>query len=164
MAAAQHFFLSEIRHHPVYHYEGHRIGVLAVVVVQQQQKDCGQVLGLVVTVGTIRVFVPAIGLTALTPERVELAYSTIDLAEYTRSNNDVLLVEDILDHSIVDHVSRGSVIIYDVQLTQTLDGWACTGFDVRHPLWPRLSRRNRSIRDWRDFEPLTLAGDDTAGT
>lgn len=160
MAATQILFLSEIRHNPVFHYEGHRIGVLADVVVRPQLKDCGQVLGLVVTVGSIGVFIPATGLTALTPQRVELAYTTVEFGEYIRRSNEVLLVEEVLGRSFVDHVGGGSVIIYDVQLTQTLDGWACTGFDLRRPGWLRRSGRKRVIRDWRDFEPLTLEGDD----
>lgn len=160
MAATQNLYLSEIRHSPVFHYEGHRIGVLADVVVRPKLKDCGQVVGLVVTVGSIGVFIPATGLTALTPQRVELAYTTVEFGEYTRGSNEVLLVEDVLGRSFVDHVGGGSVIIYDVQLTQTLDGWACTGFDLRRPSWIERRRRKRVIRHWRDFEPLTLEGND----
>lgn len=160
MAETQNLYLSEIRRNPVFHYEGHRIGVLADVVVRPQLKDCGQVVGLVVTVGSIGVFIPATGLTALTPQRVELAYTTVDFGEYRRRSNEVLLVEDVLGRSFVDHAGGGSAIIYDVQLTQTLDGWACTGFDLRRPSWLRRSGRKRAIRDWRDFEPLTLEGED----
>lgn len=162
MDAARNFFLSEILGHPVHHYEGHRVGVLADVVAREQPKDYGRLLGLVVAVGSIGVFVPATGLTALTPERVELAYSTIELGEYSRSSNEVLLVQDVLDHSLVDHKRGGSAIVHDVQLTQTLDGWACTGLDVRRPGRLMSSGRNGFIRDWRDFEPLTFA-DDLAG-
>lgn len=159
MAETQNLYLSEIRDSPVFHYEGHRIGVLADVVVRPQLKEYGQVLGLVVTVGSIGVFIPATGLTALTPQRVELAYTTVEFGEYTRGSNEVLLVEDVLERSFVDHAGGGSAIIYDVQLTQTLDGWACTGLDLRRPSWLKRSRRKRVIRHWRDFEPLTLEGD-----
>jgi CBS domain-containing protein/sporulation protein YlmC with PRC-barrel domain len=148
--------LSALLRQPVTDSDAHRMGTLADLIVRLRHGDYPLVTGLVVAVGNTRVFVSAHDLAALTPERIELGVSTVDVREFRRREGEVLLSEDVLGHRLID-VSRAAFVkAYDVQLTPVLDGWAATGLDVHRRRWLSLGPRHATHppRDWKDFEPL----------
>lgn len=148
--------LSALLRQPVTDSDGHRMGTLADLIVRLRPDDYPLVTGLVVAVGNTRVFVSAHDLAALTPERIELGVSTVDLREFRRREGEVLLSEDVLGHRLID-VSRAAFVkAYDIQLAPVLDGWAATGLDVHRRRWLSLGPRHaaHAPRDWKDFEPL----------
>ena len=151
--------LSALLRKPVTDEHGHRIGVLADVIVRLRHGDYPLVTGLVVAVGStsrVLVFMSAAHLAELTPERIHLRVSTGDMGEFQRREGEVLLREDVLGHRLID-LSRVTLVkAYDVQLTQVPDGWAVTGLDVHRRRWLGLGPRHaaHSPRDWLDFEPL----------
>lgn len=148
--------LSVLLRQPVTDSEGHRMGGLADLIVRLRRDDYPLVTGLVVAVGNTRIFVSAADLAALTPERIQLAVSTVDVREFRRREGEVLLREDVLGHRLIDLSRVAFVKAYDVQLTQVLDGWAVTGLDVHRRRWLGLGPRHavHPPRDWMDFEPL----------
>ncbi|MGN6406366.1 magnesium transporter MgtE N-terminal domain-containing protein [Sinomonas sp.] len=148
--------LSVLLRQPVTDSDGHRMGTLADLIVRLREDDYPLVTGLVVAVGSTRVFVSAVDLAALTPERIQLAVSTVDLREFRRREGEVLLSEDVLGHRLIDVSRVAFVKAYDVQLSPVLDGWAATGLDVHRRRWLSLGPRHSAHppRDWKDFEPL----------
>ena len=154
--ATQTLSLSTILRHPVTDSEGLRMGTLADVIIRLRPDDYPLVTGLVVAVGGAHVFVSAADLAALTPERVELGNTSVNLGEFHRREGEVLLSNDVLGHRLIDLARITFVKAYDVQLTQVLDGWAVTGIDVHRRRWLGLGTRHAAhpTRDWQDFEPL----------
>ncbi|WP_336854082.1 magnesium transporter MgtE N-terminal domain-containing protein [Sinomonas albida] len=154
--ATQTLSLSTILRHPVTDSEGLRMGTLADVIIRLRPDDYPLVTGLVVAVGGAHVFVSAADLAALTPERVELGNTSVNLGEFHRREGEVLLSNDVLGHRLIDLARITFVKAYDVQLTQVLDGWAVTGIDVHRRRWLGLGTRHsgHQTRDWLDFEPL----------
>ncbi|WP_136611452.1 magnesium transporter MgtE N-terminal domain-containing protein [Sinomonas albida] len=154
--ATQTLSLSTILRHPVTDSEGLRMGTLADVIIRLRPDDYPLVTGLVVAVGGAHVFVSAADLAALTPERVELGNTSVNLGEFHRREGEVLLSNDVLGHRLIDLARITFVKAYDVQLTQVLDGWAVTGIDVHRRRWLGLGTRHSAhqTRDWLDFEPL----------
>ena len=148
--------LSVLLRQPVTDSDGHRMGALADLIVRLRQDDYPLVTGLVVAIGNTRIFVSAADLAALTPERVQLAVSSVDVREFARREGEVLLSEDVLGHRLIDLSRVAFVKAYDVQLTQVLDGWAATGLDVHRRRWLGFGPRHAAHppRDWKDFEPL----------
>ncbi|WP_138444176.1 magnesium transporter MgtE N-terminal domain-containing protein [Sinomonas susongensis] len=148
--------LSALLRQPVTDSDGHRMGTLADLIVRLRDDDYPLVTGLVVAVGSTRVFVSAADLAALGPEQVRLAVSTVDVREFRRREGEVLLSEDVLGHRLID-VSRAAFVkAYDIELTPVLDGWAATGLDVHRRRWLAVGPRHAAHppRDWKDFEPL----------
>ncbi|GHG59181.1 hypothetical protein GCM10012320_33180 [Sinomonas cellulolyticus] len=154
--ATQPLSLSTLLRLPVHDSDGHRMGTLADVIVRLGDTDYPIVTGLVVAVGGTRTFVSSADLEALTPERVELSSSTVDVREFARREGEVLLSEDVLGHRLIDLARVAFVKAYDIQLTQVLEGWAATGLDVHRRRWLGLGPRHAShdVRDWLEFEPL----------
>ncbi|WP_415856731.1 magnesium transporter MgtE N-terminal domain-containing protein [Sinomonas sp. G460-2] len=154
--ATQTLSLSTILRHPVTDSEGLRMGTLADVIIRLRENNYPLVTGLVVAVGGARVFVSAADLAALTPERVDLGSTSVNLGEFTRREGEVLLSEDVLGHRLIDLSRVAFVKAYDVKLTQVLDGWTVTGLDVHRRRWLGLGPRHAAhdVRDWQDFEPL----------
>ncbi|GAB2767104.1 magnesium transporter MgtE N-terminal domain-containing protein [Sinomonas soli] len=155
-APAASLFLSTLLRQSVTDSEGHRMGVLADLIVRLRHGDYPLVTGLVVAVGGTRAFVTAADLAALEPGRVQLAVSTVDLREFRRREGEVLLSEDVLGHRLIDVTRAAFVRAYDIQLSPVLDGWAATGVDVHRRRWLSLGPRHaaHAPRDWKDFEPL----------
>jgi CBS domain-containing protein len=148
--------LSVLLRQPVTDSEGHRMGTLSDLIVRLRGDDYPLVTGLVVAVGSTRVFVSVADLAALTPERVQLGVSSVDVREFRRREGEVLLSEDVLGHRLIDVSRVAFVKAYDVQLSPVLDGWAATGLDVHRRRWLGLGPRHAAHqpRDWKDFEPL----------
>ncbi|MDQ4491685.1 CBS domain-containing protein [Sinomonas sp. ASV486] len=148
--------LSALLRQPVTDSDGRRMGALADLIVHLRHDGYPRVTGLVLAVGSARVFVSAADLAALAPERVQLAVSSVDVREFRRREGEVLLSEDVLGHRLIDLSRVAFVKAYDVQLTQVLDGWAATGLDVHRRRWLSLGPRHAAHppRDWKDFEPL----------
>ncbi|BCT78286.1 hypothetical protein SCMU_41280 [Sinomonas cyclohexanicum] len=154
--APQNLSLSAVLRHPVTDSDGHRMGALADVIVRLRDSDYPLVTGLVMAVGATRTFVSSADLASLTPERVEVSRSTVDVREFARREGEVLLSEDVLGHRLIDLSRIAFVKAYDVQLSEVLDGWAATGLDVHRRRWLGLGPRHAAhpARDWLEFEPL----------
>ncbi len=92
--------------------------------------------GLVVRVGGLRghqVFVPWESVRVLSPERVSLASSRLDLRPFARRDGELLVAHDVLDRQVVDVAGRRVVRVNDVQLApdpRSPGGWRVAAADV----------------------------------
>jgi hypothetical protein len=148
--------LSTILRQPVTRGDGHFPSALADIVVRLGGGDYPLVTGIVVTVGGARAFAPASDLTTLEPGRVRLAASAVDLHEFHRREDEVLLSEDVMGHRLIDTTLGAIVRAYDVRLSPTVDGWRAVGLDVhrRRRLADIARHADHPPRDWKDFDPL----------
>lgn len=149
--------LSTILRQPVTRRDGHSAGILADVVVRLRGGDYPLMTGIVVTVGGTRAFAPASDLTALAAGRVRLAASPVDLHEFHRREDEVLLSEDVMGHRLIDVTVGAIVRAYDVCLAPDADGgWRTVGLDVhrRRRLADVARHAEHAPRDWKDFDPL----------
>ena len=154
-AAPSVFFLTLLKH-AVIDAKGQSLGELADVIVELRGDGYPLVIGLAARVGSVTVFVPVSRVIAIDTERIELRSAKLDLRPFARRDGEVLLRADVLGHRLID-VDRASLVrAYDVELTQTPEGWIVTGLDVHRRRLIHLGARHERhpMRDWRSFEAL----------
>jgi CBS domain-containing protein len=88
------------------------------------------VKGIVVRVGRRKVFVPAEQLQRFGPEEVRLSSARLDLVEIQRRAGEILLVEDVLDHQLVDVNGARVVRAADLYLLPTEGRIRLVGVDA----------------------------------
>ncbi|MGH9302003.1 MAG: PRC-barrel domain-containing protein, partial [Acidimicrobiales bacterium] len=102
---------------------GEGIGKVDDVVVRLRGGDYPVVIGLVAKVGGRRVFLPISRMGELSEARVALAKPKVDMRGFERRDGEVLLREDILGHRLIDVAEAELVKAWDIELTQTEEGW-----------------------------------------
>jgi CBS domain-containing protein len=120
------------------------------------------VTGLVVKVGRRLAFVDASVIDELAPQGVRLRHARIDLQDFARREQEVLLARDVLDHQLVDVDGVQVVRASDLYLAQVLGRFRLVGVDVSlQSLLRRLGPRRLRARptpdrviDWAAIELL----------
>ncbi|MBT1004039.1 CBS domain-containing protein [Paenarthrobacter sp. DKR-5] len=148
--------LSALLRRPVIDAKDNRIGTLTDLIVRLRDHSSPLLTGLVLGVGDSRVYVPMAEITAIEPARVRLRTARLDLRAFQRREGEVLLKEDVRGHRLVDTEQTSLVRAYDIQLSDTAEGWAVTGLDVHKRSWLHLNRNHEghTIRGWTSFLPL----------
>lgn len=148
--------LSALLRRPVLDTKGNQIGTLADAIVRLEEGNYPRLTGLVVAVGSNRVFAPLEKLSGIEPGGIRLRTATLDLRPFSRREGEVLLKEDVLGHRLIDTDHTIMVKAYDIELNGTATGWTATGLDVHKPRWFALNRRHDThpFLDWNRFLPL----------
>lgn len=134
---------------PVVNTAGDEAGRLVDVVVAGGG-DYPPVIGLVVRIGRRHVWIRARQVAKLGPDEVRLSSARLDLDDYLRRPGEIRLIEDVLDHQLVDVDGARVVRAADLYLVHTPNGIRLVGVDVG---FRTLLRRVRSTRALRHPEP-----------
>lgn len=127
------------------------------VIVRLRGSDYPVVNGMVASVGGRRVFLPIDRVAGLQDGKVKLTAAVLNLQSFERRNGEVLLKEDILGHRLIDVAHADLVKAWDIELTQTGEGWVLSSLDTRRParLFGLIRQGSGQPReDWASFEPL----------
>ena len=163
--------LASLLGRPVLASNGTRVGRVSDVVVNWEAGTIHpRVSGVLATVGKDVVFVDA-SQVALGQTKVDLLSTEILAAHPVRSEGDIALARDVLDHQLVDIEGVQVVRAADVYLTRLSDGWELAGVDVG--FWS-LARRvlvrrrecpppHRAI-DWADLQTFVPSEASAAST
>ena len=100
------------------------------VIVKLRDDQYPLLWGLVIRIGTSRIFVPMSDVTSIEATSIRLPGARLDLRPFTRRDGEVLLKEDVLGHRLIDIAHSALVKAYDIRLKATPEGWAATGLDV----------------------------------
>ena len=155
-ASAPTVLLSTLLKHAVIDAKGESVGELADAIIALRGADYPLLTGIAAKIGAVTVFVPISRVIGIDADRIELRSAKLDLRPFARRDGEVLLRADVLGHRLID-VDRALLVrAYDVQLTQTGEGWIVTGLDVHKRRLVHLGARHERhpIRDWRSFEAL----------
>ncbi|MDQ2754413.1 MAG: CBS domain-containing protein [Actinomycetota bacterium] len=136
---------------------GEGVGKVDDVIVRLRGGEYPLVTGLVAKVGGRGVFIPIKRVAELSEQRAALARAKVDLRSFERRDGEVLLREDILGHRLIDVADAELVRAWDLELTQSDEGWVLTSLDTRRPsrLFGLLRQSaGNPAQDWKAFEPL----------
>ncbi len=115
---------------PVRDRDGRDVGRLVDVVVRWDRGAYPQVFGIVVKVGFRRAFLHAVDLAGLARREVTVATTRVDLRDFERRPGESLLVQDLLDHQLVDMDGARVVRAADLYLALLGHRYWVVGVDV----------------------------------
>src|SRR5579872_2299497 len=151
--------LSSIAGSPLTDSEGERLGRVTDVVARLDVGDSlPPVVGLKARIGGREMFVPASRIAALGPAAARTATTKLNLAQFERRPGEVLLREDVLNHSLINVDTAKLVTAREVDLICDDGVWRVAGIDptVRARLRRLLPRRMRTHQEEHDkFVPWT---------
>jgi CBS domain-containing protein len=143
---------------------GERLGKVEDVVVRLDEgQSLPQVIGLKARIGGRDLFVPIDRIERLGPDRVTTATTKLNLAQFERRPGELLLRQDVLDHSLINVATAKLVRAHEVELVCDDGAWRVAGIDpsLRPRLWRFLPRRFRGhdtehqqFVAWSDIEPF----------
>jgi CBS domain-containing protein/sporulation protein YlmC with PRC-barrel domain len=157
--------LSSLAGSPLLDSAGERLGKVEDVVARLDAGDgLPPVIGLTARIGGRVLFVPIDRIEQLGPYSVRTSTTKLNLAQFERRPGEVLLREDVLDHSLINVDAARLVKAREVELVHDDAGtWRVAGIDpsLRPRLWRLLPRRFRGhdsehtqFVPWRDIEPF----------
>ncbi|EQD32838.1 MgtE intracellular region, partial [mine drainage metagenome] len=147
---------------------GGDIGVLVDIVARWSPEiDYPPITGLIVRVGRQRTFVDIDKVEIFETKSIALRSSKVDLRDFSKRNNEVLLMEEILDHQLVDVEGIQVIRASELYLANALGKLRLVGVEVgvnalfRRMAPQRIRARANPIRviDWSDV----AAFDETSG-
>ena len=156
--------LSSLAGSPLLDSAGERLGRVQDVIARF--RDSGAlppVIGLKARIGGRDSFVPIDRVERLEPVAARLSTTKINLAQFERRPDEVLLRADILGRSLIDVKSARLVTAHEVELLCDNGTWRLEGIDPSfgarlRRLLPRRFRvhrgEHRQFVDWADLEPL----------
>jgi CBS domain-containing protein len=121
------------------------------------------VLGLKARIGGRDTFLPIERAEQLGPDTVRTNTTVLNLAQFERRPNELLLVADVLDHSLINVATARLMKAREVELVCEDGAWRVVGIDpsFRPRLWRFLPRRfrghdteHREFIPWSDIEPF----------
>jgi CBS domain-containing protein len=142
---------------------GGRLGRVDDLIVRLGEDQYPPVTGLLATVASRQVFVPAELVSKIEHGRTTLRAERLDLRPFERRPQEVLLVKDVLDRQLINIDGARLVRSNEIELAR-LEGWyRVVGVDVglrgfARRLLPRSLARNVSpstFLDWASVEPFT---------
>jgi sporulation protein YlmC with PRC-barrel domain len=152
--------LSELLRRPVAARNGDSLGRLSDVIVRLRGSELPLVIGGVASVaGRREVFVPLEQVASFDGEVLKLTSARLDLRQFERRPDEVLLRADVLGHRLIDveagHLTRAA----DIELERRGTEWVLTGVDTRRRRrgWFGSGARQgepHAFREWSRFEPL----------
>lgn len=145
--------------------EGDEVGRLADVVVRWDEEPYPAVTGLIVRVGGRRTYVAVDAIERLESRQVELRSARVVLEEFERREGEVLLVQDVLDHQLVDVTGARVVRAADLYLAALPTGTRLVAVDVglkalaRRMVPGRRSAKGAArpdaVLDWAAVQPFS---------
>jgi hypothetical protein len=144
---------------------GDEVGRLVDVVVRWDEEAYPALTGVVVRVGGRRAFIHADNIERLSSGLVELGSARVVLEEFERRDGEVLLVQDVLDHQLVDVTGARVVRAADLYLAVLPTGTRLVAVDVglkalARRMLPgrravRAGARPDSVLDWAAVQPFS---------
>ncbi|MEX1216937.1 MAG: CBS domain-containing protein [Acidimicrobiales bacterium] len=152
---------------PVVHSSGIEVGRLVDLVVRWEGEPYPPLTGLVVRVGRQLTWVSADKVGELEQRRVVLRSAKIDLRDFSRRDNEVKLVDDVIDHQMVDVDGVRVFRAADLFLASVGGGYRLVGADVGFStLVRRLGPARWRVRphpdrviDWAAIQPFSDPGE-----
>jgi CBS domain-containing protein/sporulation protein YlmC with PRC-barrel domain len=156
--------VSSVAGSPLLDSAGERLGRVEDVVVRLD--DSGAlplVVGAKARIGGRELFVPIARIERFGPDAVTTSTTKLNLAQFDRRPNEILLREDILDRSLIDVATARLVTAREVEIVCEDGLWRVAGIDpsFRPRLWRLLPRRfrghdtdHRQFIAWSDLEPF----------
>ncbi len=148
---------------PVVNQSGQEIGDLVDVVARWHDgQTYPPVTGLVVRVGRRLAFVDSGSIDRMDNAQVVLRTARLDLRDFTRRSDEVMLVQDVLDHQLVDVDGVQVIRAADLYLAEVLGRIRLVGADVSNAtllrrLGPRRWRPQPTpdrVIDWAAIQPF----------
>lgn len=142
---------------PVIHQGGQEVGTLVDLVCHwDSEQSYPPLSGILVKVGRRIVWTPADEIASISARRVQLKTARLDLRDFQPRSGEAKLVDDVLDHQLVDVEGARVVRAADLYLTAAQDKVRLVGVDVSYAsllrrLGPQRFRTRPSLRaviDW----------------
>jgi len=145
---------------------GREIGRVRDVVVRWDDAAYPQVTGLVVRVGRRSTFLAGANIATIDAEEVRLNSARMDLEEFVRRDGELTLVDDVMDHQLIDVSGVRLVRASDLYLAAIVGTYRLVGVDVGlQSLVRRLGPAHLRSRptptrviDWATVEPISRPG------
>jgi len=145
---------------------GDEVGSVIDVVTRMADLRVPEVTGLVVRVGRRRAFVPVAQVATLTGDTVTLSSAQLDVRDFARREDEVLLMGDIVDHQLVDINGVQIVRASDLYIAPIGDRIRLVGVEVGlrsllRRLGPRRFRTRATperVIDWTDIQMVGAVG------
>ncbi len=156
--------LSSVAGSPLLDSAGARLGRVEDVIARLDQGErLPLVAGLKARIGGRELFVPANRLARLEPAAARTSTTKLNLAQFERRPGEVLLREDVLDHSLINVETARLVAAREVELACEEGVWRVAGIDSSlgarwRRLLPRRFRGHEGGREefveWSHVEPF----------
>ncbi len=152
---------------PVVHSSGIEVGRLVDLVVRWEGEPYPPLTGLVVRVGRQLTWVSADKIGELEQRKIVLRSAKVDLRQFARRDNEVKLVDDVIDHQMVDVDGVRVFRAADLFLARVGGGYRLVGADVGFSTlvrrlgparWRARPQPDRVI-DWAAIQPFSDPGE-----
>lgn len=152
---------------PVVHSSGVEVGRLVDLVVRWEGEPYPPLTGMVVRVGRGLSWVSAEKIGELEQRRVVLRSAKVDLRTFERRDNEVKLIDDVVDHQMVDVDGVRVFRAADLFLARVGGGYRLVGADVGFstllrrlgPARWRARPRPDQVIDWAAIQPFSDPGE-----
>jgi CBS domain-containing protein len=151
---------------PVRNPSAAEIGTIKDVVARWDGGEYPPVTGLVVRIGRRLAFVPGTQIETLAHREVVLQSARLDLADFQRREGEVLLVEDVIDHQLVDVDGVRVIRAADLYVAKVGAMYRLVGVDVSMgtllrrlgPTRWRTRPTPERVIDWAAIQPFGRPG------
>ncbi len=142
--------------------DGVRLGRVDDLIVRLGGSGYPPITGCLVTVARRQSYLPSERVAAIAPGEVVLSKATLDLRQFARRPEEVLLKHDVLDHQLINVEGARLVRANEVELARSDGWWRVVGVDtgprggLRRLLPRALGRRiaTGKFLDWQSVEPF----------
>jgi len=146
---------------------GSEIGRIKDIVVRWDDAAYPQVTGLVIRVGRRITFLHATNIAEMTHSGVQLRSARLDLRDFVRREGEIQLIDDLLDHQLIDVSGVRVVRSSDLYLASIVGTYRLVGVDVglqslMRRLGPARVRRKPTpsrVIDWSTIQPISRPGE-----
>lgn len=146
---------------------GDEIGRVKDIVVRWDDAAYPQVTGLVVRVGRRITFLQATNIAEMTHSGVRLRSARLDMRDFVRREGEIQLIDDLLDHQLIDVSGVRVVRSSDLYLASIVGTYRLVGLDVglqslMRRLGPASVRRKPTpsrVIDWSTIQPISRPGE-----
>jgi Mg/Co/Ni transporter MgtE len=160
MSTGNRVFLARLAGIDVFDPNGDALGkVRDAVTMLRSDNQPSRVLGLLVDIlHRHRIFVPMGRVTRIEPDQVVLSSGTVNMKRFERRSNEILVITDLLDRSVVVREYGQTASVVDVAMEQNRNrDWVITRLAVRTQT-ARLARRRGQLFqvEWNEVDGLGL--------
>ncbi len=146
---------------------GDEIGRIKDIVVRWDDAAYPQVTGLVIRVGRRITFLQATNIAEMTHSGVRLRSARLDMRDFVRREGEIQLIDDLLDHQLIDVSGVRVVRSSDLYLASIVGTYRLVGVDVGQQslmrrLGPASVRRKPTpsrVIDWSTIQPISRPGE-----